>query len=200
MSFLDSHNSHDCHSVISNQANYVKLRNKLPNDFLADIYENRRISIDEFEEMRQLLSNEFFHNLHLRAYLSAYISDFIITPNIAVKDTNCLTITTVWRWICTALYNTYFFTFHTHPPPREEEPLCQLDAAYGDYYNCVRIDFMSRVVVLFEDNATLQAPIPVILRTLRKYVATLLQFSSVHPKNQLSENDGEKNRLKDSRV
>jgi len=154
---------------------YTKLRHQIPSDFLAHVYENRQMSIHEFEITRQVMSNDFFHNLHLRAYITSHISDWICNPNEHVHRATQINTQIAWNWIDIALYNTYYFTFHVLPPPRKDDSLCREDAVNGDYYNNIRINFMRRVVLLFEDSAILQMRVSYILRTLRLYVAQLLQ-------------------------
>ncbi|RYE19986.1 MAG: hypothetical protein EOP45_11760 [Sphingobacteriaceae bacterium] len=153
---------------------FAKLRHQIPSDFLVHVYENRHMSITEFENTRQVLYNEFFHNFHLRSFIASYISDWICAPNGSDVPTTRINPQVAWNWIDIALYNSYYFTFHVLPPPRKDDPLCREDAANGDYYNNVRINFMRKVILLFENPVILQTPVNDILRTLRLYVAHLL--------------------------
>jgi hypothetical protein len=136
------------------------------------------MSMDHFERLRQVFDNDFFHHFHLRAYIAACISDLTVDPVQTSVQTppapTRITTKTAWTWVEQILYNTYYYTFHTMPPPRDRDPLCDRTAERGDHYNPIRIAFMEKIVRMFENPSILETSVAGILRKLRKHVAELL--------------------------
>jgi hypothetical protein len=161
--------------MISNQEDYASLRDQIPDDLLSHMYESRRMSMEQFERLRQVFDNESFHNFHLRAYISACISDLTTAQHMESNVPFRITTQLAWKWIDQVLYNTYYYTFHTMPPPRDADPLCARTAARGDYYNPIRVAFMAEVVRMFQDADILEMKVADIFRMLRKHVGRLAQ-------------------------